>query len=185
MEEKKNSEKNYMLIILGVVALIAIVMTLGGSNAVKPDGCGTTPISPFGQQQQAMWIDFDSLRAASLIAGFETELPENPLADEYPNDNYRAFTDVMVEVYYTNDAGEDGVRFGKAHTCDGREVYEPNITFRSTNIVDVGDLEVTERGDGETISMATWAEGEYSYGILTLDDPVPKEVMENMIRSFK
>ena len=119
-----------------------------------------------------MWLDFDSLRAASLIANFEVEMPENPQPDLYPNVHYRAYTNVVVEEWFTNDEDEEGVRFSKAYTCDGSELYEANITFRSTNIVDVGDIEVTERGDGDTISMASWSIGDYSYSILALNTPI-------------
>ena len=188
MDESKKSgisAKTYVLIVIAIAAIGVLIMTLTNGKELQGNACGVNYQSPFGQQQTAMWIDVDSLRAASLIANFEAEIPENPQPDLYPNTNFRAFTNVVIEEWFTNDAGEEGVRFSKAYTCDGSELYEPNVTFRSTNIVDVGGLEVTERGDGETVSMASWSIGEYSYSVLSLKTPLEKDVLEELDKEMK
>ena len=59
------------------------------------------------------------------------------------------------------------------------------MTFRSTIIETIGDVDVTERGDGEKIAMATWYVGDYSYGILALEHPLDKDVMEELVRQLK
>lgn len=183
-EIKNNVVSNlYKIIGLVLVAAAVIVFTLysGNRRTDTVDGCRVNEYSPFGQAQQGAWVDLNSYAEAFAVSHFDMSYPEQPLAG-YGNANFRAFNRLFMEVYFTNDAGEEGVRFTKGYTCNGAEVYDTdNMTFRSTIIETVGDIDVTERGDGETVSMATWYIGDYSYGILALDHPLPKEVLESFV----
>ncbi len=194
-EENKNDEaiKNnvvsnlYKIIALVIVAAGVIVFTLfsGNRGNSSVDGCRVNEYSPFGQAQQGMWVDLNSYAEAFAVSKFDMEYPKQPLA-EYPNENFRAFSKMFMEVYYTDDAGEEGIRFTKGYTCNGAEVYDfKDMTFRSTMIETVGDIDVTERGDGETVSAATWYVGDYSYGIIALEHPLSREVMESLIVQMK
>lgn len=194
-EEKKNNEEArsavvsnlYKIIAMVIVAAGVIVFTLfsGSRRSSSADGCRVNEYSPFGQAQQGVWVDLNSYAEAYAVSRFDMEYPKQPLA-EYPNEHFRAFSKMFMEVYYTDDAGEEGVRFTKGYTCNGAEVYDfKDMTFRSTMIETVGDIDVTERGDGETVSAATWYVGDYSYGILALDHPLSRDVIESMIRQMK
>lgn len=196
MSEENNNSKDtrndlvsnlYKIIALVIVAAGVIVFTLfsGNRNKDTADGCRVNEYSPFGQAQQGVWVDLNSYAEAFAVSRFDMEYPEQPL-EGYPNEHFRAFNRMFMEVYYTDDAGEEGVRFTKGYTCNGAEVYDfKDMTFRSTMIVSVGDIDVTERGDGETVSAATWYVGDYSYGIMALEHPLSREVMESLIRQMK
>ena len=177
----------YKIIGLVIVAAGVIVFTLLSQNSRSStvDGCRVNDYSPFGQAQQGVWVDLNSYAEAYAVSNFDMEYPGQPLAD-YPEEHFRAFRRMFMEVYYTDSSGEEGVRFTKGYTCNGSEVYDlKDMTFRSTMIETVGDIDVTERGDGDTVSVATWYIGDYSYGIMALDHPLSKETIEAMIPQLK
>ncbi|MBR3364445.1 MAG: hypothetical protein IKG53_06185 [Solobacterium sp.] len=194
-EENKNDAKIKNDVISNLYKIIGLVLVAGGviaftllsgnRNSNTADGCRVNEYSPFGQAQQGVWVELNSYAEAYAVSYFDMEYPEKPFA-EYPNDHYRAFKRMFMEVYYTDDTGSEGVRFTKGYTCNGAEVYDTdNMTFRSTVVETVGDVDVTERGDGEKISMATWYVGDYSYGILALEHPLDKDVMEALVQQLK
>ena len=187
--EIKNGVISNLYKIIGLVlvagGVIAFTLLSGNRNSNTTDGCRVNEYSPFGQAQQGVWVDLNSYAEAYAVSYFDMEFPEKPLP-AYPNDHYRAFKRMFMEVYYTDDAGSEGVRFTKGYTCNGAEVYDTDgMTFRSTVIETVGDVDVTERGDGEKIAMATWYVGDYSYGIQALEHPLDKDVMEALVRQLK
>lgn len=147
------------------------------------NGCNMNPQSAFGQSTASVWTDHEGYASAKVIAGFDFDTPEDPSA-VYTNVHYRTYTSQIFEIYYTNDAEEEGLKFSKAYTCNGAQVYTASRQFRSVVIEDVGGYEVQESGDGETVSIAFWVDGDYSYTILA-NDPLPKDRIEELILETK
>ena len=186
---QKNSgyAKSYMLILAIVIAIgvmIFMIVSRRGEKETTINGCGVNPQSAFGQTTQSVWVDHEGYAAAKVLAGFDFETPDQPLAD-YAHVHYRTYTQQIFEISWRNDADKEGILFSKAYTCNGAQVYKANRNFRSVVVETVGDIEVQESGDGESVAMAFWVDGDYSYTIMALDDPQPKEDIENMIKEIR
>ena len=179
--EKKIDMKSIAMIVMliGAVAVVGFIMSITGQFKTSK-GCNVNPQSAWGQTTPSVWVELNSYAEAKAVTVFDFETPENPRSG-YDNIHYRAYTREIFEIWYTDDAGKEGIRFSKKHSCDGSEIYEVEKKYRSVNIVDVGGVDVTEYGDGETVSYAAWAIGDYSYAILAIDDPLTKEELEKFV----
>lgn len=181
---QKSNSKVTMYILLAAAIVVGILtihqMGLGSS---KDEGCKVIPTSAFGQGPQQMWMELDTDVAAAEGAKFTLEVPENPIAG-YTNKKYEVYTYQIYEIRYYNDAQEEGMRISKGIMC-GNPVYDVNEKYKSTNIVEVGDLEVTEYGDGTNVSIATWESGDYSYFIAAWKDALAKDEMEELIKQIQ
>lgn len=194
MDNKTENKKEGMSIYTAIVMVVAILLVVaymmffkgkGGTSEATGNGCGINAHSAWGQTPATVWVELGSYLEAKAVTEFDFETPENPL-DEYPEIHYRAYTKEVFEVYYTDAAGKEGIRFSKAHECDGKEVYEPKDgVYRSLLIEDVNGTDVKEYGDGEKVSILFWTDGEFSYTILAEDNPLDKEFAESLISGIK
>ena len=189
-ENKKEGINIYVAIVL-VVAILLVAANImffkgkGGASEATGNGCGINAHSAWGQTPATVWVELNSYLEAKAVAEFDFETPENPL-EEYPELHYRAYTKEVFEVYFTDASGNEGIRFSKAHECDGKEVYEPKDgAFRSIFVEDVNGTDVKEYGDGKTVSILFWVDGEYSYTILADKNPLDKEFAESLISKIK
>ena len=185
MEKTKNN-KAYILIMAAVAALFVIIYTLvgGGSSSDEGNGCHMNQTSAFGQGQQAMWLDAPTAVQAATLAGFEFKYPENP-SDKYTVVTFKTYSNQIFEVIFSNEAGEKGLQFDKAYTCDGSKIYNVKQTYAMIATKELGRHEVTSYGDGEKISLAVWSEGDYSYGIDATGCPLSEDEIAALIAQME
>jgi len=70
----------------------------------------------------------------------------------------------MIEViYFDAEKTHEGLRIRKANGTD--DISGDYNEYKEVNVVKVGDLEVTEKGNDGSISVATWTDGTHSYSI--------------------
>lgn len=175
--KKKNALTPFILAaIVIVVGIMTLSQTLKGQTN---QGCTVVPQAAFGQSQQLQWIDSEDQLTADYLAKFKLTVPDNPVPD-YPTVHYYVYTEQIYEIRYFNSNSEEGLRIAKGKMC-GEPVYDVTQKFTSTNIVQIGDKEVTEYGDATTISIATWTSGEFSYCIGAWNKPLAKDTMEKLI----
>lgn len=176
---KKKSITIYLLIAAALVVGILTVrqLNVGGSSGEK--ACNVTSHSAFGQGPQQVWMDLDTADGAEAGAKFSFHVPEDPIQG-YASKKYRVYSLQIYEIQYFNDSDEEIMRLSKGKVCNN-PVYDVNEKYKSTNIVTVGDHEVTEYGDGTDVSIAEWVSGEYSYFIAAWKEPLTREAMEKLI----
>ena len=104
----------------------------------------------------------DTLDEAAKIAGFSLEAPTE-YAD-YKSIVIQAIADDMIEViYFDAEKTHEGLRIRKAVGTD--DISGDYNEYKEENVVKVGELEVTEKGNDGNISVASWTDGTYSYSI--------------------
>ena len=104
----------------------------------------------------------DTLDEAAKIAGFSLETPTE-YAD-YKSIVIQAIADDMIEViYFDAEKTHEGLRIRKAVGTD--DISGDYNEYKEENVVKVGELEVTEKGNDGNISVASWTDGTYSYSI--------------------
>ena len=169
-----------MMIVLAVLAIAAFVVVMYKSGAISTeDSCSVVPQAAFGQSQSQVWVELDSPATAHAVAEFWLNVPEE-LPFDYEETAYRVYTKQISEIWYFDEEGTEIVRISKGIMCGG-DIYTANETYNCNNIVEVGDLKVTEMGnDLESVVIATWVDGDYSYFIGAWNS-LSKEEMEALI----
>lgn len=125
----------------------------------------------------------DTLDEAAKIAGFSLEVPLK-YAD-YRTALIQVIEDDMIEVIYFDDIEKthEGLRVRKAKGTD--DISGDYNEYKEENLVKVGELEVTEKGNDSNISIATWTDGTYSYSINVDEAILNTDDISNLISNIK
>lgn len=148
--------------ILLMLLLCLAVVSCGKKDEVTDEvtEASTTQAQDYGVPNPFEIVD--TLDEAAKIAGFSLEAPT-----EYADYNslvIQAIADDMIEViYFDAEKAHEGLRIRKAVGTD--DISGDYNEYKEENIVKVGNLEVTEKGNDGNISVASWTDGTYSYSI--------------------
>ena len=148
------------LLLLSMLCLA--VLSCGKKEEVKEEVAevSTTQSQDYGVPNPFEIVD--TLDEAAKIAGFSLETPT-----EYADYNslvIQAIADDMIEViYFDAEKTHEGLRIRKANGTD--DISGDYNEYKEVNVVKVGELEVTEKGNDGNISVASWTDGTYSYSI--------------------
>lgn len=132
----------------------------GGKILISTDSDNKTQISnPF--------VNCKSLEDAAKLAGFSLTAPAK--LGGYATSKIQVVNNQMIQVIYT-DADNQTRTLRKAI---GTEDISGDYTdYAQTNTVAVGTLQVTMKGNNDTVSVATWTAGGFTYAIDMQDAPV-------------
>ena len=149
--------------ILLISLLCLAVVSCGKKEEVKEEVAQTTEASqPADVGVPNPFEIVDTLDEAAKIAGFSLEAPI-----EYADYNslvIQAIADDMIEViYFDAEKTHEGLRIRKAVGTD--DISGDYNEYKEENVVKVGELEVTEKGNDGNISVASWTDGTHSYSI--------------------
>lgn len=141
----------------------------GQENSSKPSasqsGSASDASTVLGEDVQIPnpWQDFESLEEAVKAVGFDFVAPDALAGCD--KTAYQAITnegDQIIEVLYLN--GEE--RQVSVRKAPGSENISGMYTrFDQVEQVAVDGRSVTMSGDGETVSLATWTDGDYSFSV--------------------
>ena len=148
------------LLLLSMLCLA--VLSCGKKEEVKEEVAevSTTQSQDYGVPNPFEIVD--TLDEAAKIAGFSLEAPTE-YAD-YKSIVIQAIADDMIEViYFDAEKTHEGLRIRKANGTD--DISGDYNEYKEVNVVKVGELEVTEKGNDGNISVASWTDGTHSYSI--------------------
>ena len=125
------------------------------------------------------WSEFDSLEEAEADADVEIALPES--YQRFDHRIYRAMRGEMLEVIYQDADGQEGFRIRKSH--DVGDISGDYTSYAQEKTLTSGGRSVMIRGNGDTISVATWSNHSLnlSYAICVAED---QHFTEDDIRSL-
>lgn len=155
-------------IALAMSAALALSITACGSSskpAASQSGSASDTSAVLGENTQIPnpWQDFESLEEAVKAVGFDFVAPDALAGCD--KIAYQAITnegDQIIEVLYLN--GEE--RQVSVRKAPGSENISGMYTqFDQVEQVAVDGRSVTMSGDGETVSLATWTDGNYSFSV--------------------
>lgn len=176
-EQKKSSNKLPLILIIILVAAVAGIMTVRQVRSNGKTGCQTMQ-SAFGQAQSQTWVQMNTAAQAAIGAGFELNYPDTAVNTDYDSVQYWSYTQQIDEHrYYSGD--KEVFRIAKGKMC-GEALYTPTSTYASTVIAQVNGHDVTEYGDGSTVTAVSWVDGAYSYFIGCFGKPESKEEIEQL-----
>ena len=168
------------LLLLSMLCLA--VLSCGKKEEVKEEVAevSTTQSQDYGVPNPFEIVD--TLDEAAKIAGFSLEAPT-----EYADYNslvIQAIADDMIEViYFDAEKTHEGLRIRKANGTD--DISGDYNEYKEVNVVKVGELEVTEKGNDGSISVATWTDGTYSYSINVDEAILGSDDVDNLISNIK
>lgn len=109
------------------------------------------------------WTEYDTQEEAQ-DDGFEFEAPFT--IDDYTAEVYRSMKAAINNVeevdYKDGDDNELTLRKGE---CTEEEISGDYNTYANSEEADVNGNTVTIKGSGDTWSLATWTNGDYSYSV--------------------
>ena len=153
-------------IALAMSAALALSITACGSSskpAASQPGSGSDTSTVLGENTQIPnpWQDFASLEEAVKAVGFDFVAPDTLTGCDKVA--YQVIPDdQIIEVLYLN-GEERQVSVRKAVSSENISgVY---TQFDQVEQVEVDGRSVTMSGDGETVSLATWTDGDYSFSV--------------------
>lgn len=153
-------------IALAMSAALALSITACGSSskpAASQSGSASDASTVLGEDVQIPnpWKDFESLEEAVKAVGFDFAVPDT-LAG-CAKVAYQAIPDDrIIGVLYLN-GEERQVIIRKAP--GGENISGVYSQFDKLEQVEVDGRSVTMSGDGETVSLATWTDGNYSFSV--------------------
>ena len=104
------------------------------------------------------------------------QLPELEVLPFVPQQVSYSLIGDLAQVQYR--AGEDTVTCRKAPgQADISGDYQ---TYAQTEILEIGGIPVTVRGDGGLISLATWTDGDFSFSLAS-SQPLAPDVWTDML----
>ena len=168
------------LLLLSMLCLA--VLSCGKKEEVKEEVAevSTTQSQDYGVPNPFEIVD--TLDEAAKIAGFSLEAPT-----EYADYNslvIQAIADDMIEViYFDAEKTHEGLRIRKANGTD--DISGDYNEYKEVNVVKVGELEVTEKGNDGNISIASWTDGTYSYSINVDEALLNVDDISNLISNIK
>ena len=153
-------------IALAMSAALALSITACGSSskpATSQSGSASDTSAVLGENTQIPnpWQDFESLEEAVKAVGFDFVAPDALAGCD--KIAYQAIPDDrIIGVLYLN-GEERQVIIRKAP--GGENISGVYSQFDKLEQVEVDGRSVTMSGDGETVSLATWTDGDYSFSV--------------------
>ena len=192
MEDKammRNSRKFF------TVALTVSMMALTACGAQKTETAGSSAgtisdshnVSTSSAAIADPFTEVSGMKEAAAMTGFNLTLPEAP--EDYPDQIIRVMNTSMIEVIFANNANEtedkidEGFRVRKEKTDE--DISGDYNEYETVTAVHIGDYDVTEKGNGDTISVATWKSDGYSYAIDAEYHPMTAEEMAAVVQSVQ
>lgn len=113
-------------------------------------------------------ISYDTVSEAEKAVGFPLRLPAS--MKDVKAENIFVIND-LVQINYKN-----GVHYRIAKGTD--DISGDYNQYESTQTLTIGSYEVTAKGDGDRISLATFNDGEYCYSVSLEEGMTPDELTE-------
>lgn len=171
-----------MLIAAGAIMVSAVGFTSCASTKAadtKEDNIVIGMANPF--------VDSATLEEASSLVGFSIELPTaEELPDWVIDTIYRSSTvnTKLLEIIYPGDKDfKKEIRIRKAIT-DKEDMSGDYTSYESEEILILDDKTVNAKYNGDTMYLATWEEGDYSYSVRFSEGATTTE-FENLISIIK
>ena len=151
-------------------------------SAITETGAAPEAASSDAQERMQIanpWSEFDSLEEAEADALLQIKLPES--YQNFDHRIYRSMHGEMLEIIYQNADGQEGFRIRKSH--DVGDISGDYTSYAQEKTLTSGGRSVTIRGNGDTISVATWSNHSLnlSYAICVAED---QHFTEDDIRSL-
>ena len=135
-----------------------MMLTLTGATMVfAMTGCGAKENTKIPNP----WTDCGTLEEAEEKSGFSMEVPET--IGEYSKTLIQNMDQEIIQVFYEKNGTDDSILIRKGTGSD--DISGDYNKYTEIKETQIGDVQVTEKGNDGTVSLATWTTEDYSYSI--------------------
>lgn len=170
-EKTMVDRRTFLTLLMGAALTPATLAACGGSqksDAGESEEPQATVANPF--------IDCASASEAAELAGFSVTFPE--AVPGYSKRHYQAIEGEMAQCFYSE--GDDRVLIRKAVDDGSGDISGDYNDYSVENDVTIGDVTVTERGDGNLVYVAIWTKDGYLFAI-DADKGLNAEAVEDLV----
>lgn len=162
-----------------------ITFTLCGTIMISFIACGEVPKQDKKEilGESAVEISNPSrecgtIQEAENLVVFKANIPTS-IPEGYVLDSIYTIENSCIEVNYLN---------GESEICFRQERGERDIsgdynTYTVINTINIGEIEVTTKGNNENVNVATWINGDYTFFIGINGNGIKNDIINNMINS--
>lgn len=154
-----------MLTLTGAAMVFAMTGCRAKENAEEPTNSVTEETAAETDTETTQipnpWTDCESMEEAEEKAGFSMEVPD--AIGEYSKSLIQTLDQEIIQVFYEKDGSDDNILIRKGTGSD--DVSGDYNEYAETKEVQIEDVQVTEKGNDGTISLAIWKTDEYSYSV--------------------
>ena len=161
--------KKFFAFVLCGAALLTLAACAAKSGSGSQSGYAYVP-NPF--------VDYETLKDAVKAAGFDFTVPDKVAG--YSEKLVQLMSGKMLQVSFRNGDSRLTVR----KQAGDEDISGDYNEYSETEVVTVGDFEVTLRGNDGKVSNATWTAGGYSFAIVS-DTPLERSDMLDLIGQIK
>ena len=147
--------------------------------AVALTACNSKSSAASGEQLPNPIVDCDTLADAAKLTGFELTAPD--ALDGYDTRTVQAIDNKLIQVAYTS--GEHKLLIRKAAGED--DISGDFTAYDETGTVTVGSLSVLMKGEKGMVSVATWADGGYTFAVEAQDIPMTTDAISALIETIQ
>ena len=145
--------------------------------------CGSSATDESAEEEQPNtdgisnpFIDCESAAEVAKIAGFEVTFPE--AVPGYSERHYQAIEGAMAQCFYVE--GDQRVLIRKGTDDGSGDLSGDYNEYAQTETVQMGDAQVTLRGEGDLAHVAIWERDGYLFAI-DADAGLDRATIENLV----
>ena len=142
---------------LSLVLALSLILALAA--------CGAVTTLPSDPQIPNPSTDFDPMNEAKAAIGYGMTAPETVAGLSQTAIRFLNDSDKILEVCYGGGEHDDRASLHKG--TGSEDISGAYTDYAKTETVTVGDITVTEKGDGENVFSAIWTKGDYSYAFFS------------------
>lgn len=164
--------------------MAAVIMPIGNaSEAASVDNVGQNIENV---QMPNPWTDYQTKKAAEKASGIRLKAPDKYIF--YKLRDVRAMTEksCLLELVYTSTQGKndyaDTMTIRKAKQTG--DVSGDYGQYEFTRELKIGKRQVTAKGNGDYLHLATWQEGNYAYSV-QIDGGLTQAELVKLIKKIR
>ncbi len=163
---------------LGILIIIALGLIITGCSAVKTVNKDEGEELIGGNMQiPNPFVGYDSIDEAIKAAGFDCQIPET--IEGYEGRKLQVMGDKMIQAIY---GAENDIYVRKA--TGNEDISGDYNVYENNDVVNINDIEVTLRGNGDVVYSAIWSAEGYTYSVFAREG-VSLETAESIISQIR
>ncbi len=185
--KQKATIKYIFSAVVSVAACLAIVIAgVNIKNIVLPkdkvDQKQTDGSTYSGNRADSPVQEVSSMDEAEKIVGFKMKIPA--VSAPYGNLVINVYDGKIIEVSYMNsDETDEGYVIRKAAGSD--DISGDCNEYKNTETKEIGDFEVTLKGNDDKYSLAIWNYDGYAFSVSAVDHPMGMDAVKDVIMNVK
>lgn len=188
------------LIALTLCTVMTLAMAACGAKMIGDDPAAWEPVTNEDVEIPSPITEYETLEEAVKAAGFEFSVPDT--ISGYENRQFMTIGQEIIQALYSNedelsqlsddelnDINWEEVDFTSNDLCIRKSVGNDDISgdyneYAEINTISINNLEITTKGNEDTVNVAIWTNNGYTFAITT-NNSMSSEQLSELIKSIQ